>query len=92
MLEKYFREQLIEKQLYSNIGSWWEASKGKDKEQHEINIVAIYAHEKKVLVAEVKRQRKNFKPELFQEKVEAIRTKLFFKHEIETTCFTLDDM
>lgn len=92
MLEKYFREQLIEKQLYSNIGSWWEASKGKDKEQHEIDIVAIYAHEKKVLVAEVKRQRKNFKPELFQEKVEAIRTKLFFKHEIETTCFTLDDM
>lgn len=92
VLERYFREQLMEKELYRNIGSWWEASKGKDKEQNEIDIVAIYADEKKVLIAEVKRQRKNFKPELFQQKVETIRAKLFFKHKIETACLTLDDM
>lgn len=92
VLEGYFREQLMEKELYRNIGSWWEASKGKDKEQNEIDIVAIYANEKKVLIAEVKRQRKNFKPELFQQKIETIRAKLFFKHKIETACLTLDDM
>jgi len=45
-----------------------------------------------VLIAEVKRQRKNFKPELLQQKVDVIRTKLFFKYKIETTCLTLEDM
>ncbi len=91
-LERYFREQLQEKQLFCNIGSWWEASKGKDKEQNEIDIVAIYADKKRVLIAEVKRQRKNFKPELLQQKVDVIRTRLFFKYKIETTCLTLEDM
>lgn len=92
ILERYFREQLKEKQLFRTIGSWWEISKGKDKEQNEIDIVAIYADNKKVLIAEVKRQRKNFKPELFQQKVETIRSKLFFKYQIESVCLTLDDM
>ncbi len=91
-LERYFREQLREKQIYKNIGSWWETSKGKDTDQNEIDIVAISADVPKVFIAEVKRQRKNFKPELFQQKVEAIRIKLFFKYEIETACLTLEDM
>ena len=91
-LERYFREQLREQQLYRNIGSWWETSKGKDVSQNEIDIVAIHLDGKRVLLAEVKRQRKNFKPEAFQEKVEAIRTKLFFKYKIETACLSLEDM
>jgi hypothetical protein len=91
-LERYFREQLREQQLYRNIGSWWETSKGKDVAQNEIDIVAIHLSEKRVLLAEVKRQRKNFQPESFMEKVEAIRTKLFFKYKIDTTCLSLEDM
>ncbi len=91
-LERYFREQLKEKQMYKNIGSWWETSKGKDVDQNEIDIVAISTESPKVFIAEVKRQHKNFKPELFQQKVEVIRTKLFFKDEIETACLTLEDM
>ncbi len=92
VLERYFREQLREKQIYKNIGSWWESNKGKEADQNEIDIVAISAESSKVFIAEVKRQRKNFKSELFQQKVEVIRTKLFFKHEIETACLTLEDM
>ena len=91
-LERYFRQKLMEQHIYRNIGSWWESTKGKDTEQNEIDIVAIYANEKKVLIGEVKRNRKNFKPELFQEKVETIRTKLFFKYKIETVCLSLEDM
>ncbi|GHS92396.1 ATPase [Bacteroidia bacterium] len=91
-LERYFREQLKEKQAYKSVGSWWETSRGKGVEQNEIDIVAISAESPKVLIAEVKRQRKNFKPELFQQKVEVLRTKLFFKEEIETACLTLEDM
>jgi len=91
-LERYFREQLREKQIYKNIGSWWETSKGKYADQNEIDIVAISADAPKVFIAEVKRQQKNFKPELFKQKIEAIRIKHFFKHEIETKCLTLEDM
>ena len=80
-----------ERQQFRNIGSWWENAKG-NKNPNEIDIVAIYAKEKKVFIAEVKRQRKSFKPELFEQNGEAIRTKLLFKYEIETACLTLEDM
>lgn len=42
------------------------------KDQVEIDIVGLYAEEKKALVAEVKRQSKNFKPDLFTLKVEEL--------------------
>jgi len=92
VLERYFRQKLSEEKRFRNIGSWWETSKGKDIPQNEIDIVAIHADNRRVLLAEVKRQRKNFKPELFNQKVELLRTRLFHKHEIETTCFTLEEM
>lgn len=92
VLERYFRQQLSEQMFYRNIGSWWETSKGKDIAQNEVDIVAIYASNKKVLIGEVKRLRKNFKPRLLQQKVEFLRTKLFYNYEIETKCFTIDDM
>lgn len=92
VLERYFRQQLSEQMIYRNIGSWWETSKGKGIPQNEVDIVAIYADNKKVLIGEVKRQRKNFKPELLQQKADMLRTKLFYKFSIETRCFTLDDM
>lgn len=92
MLERYFRDQLYERQQFRNIGSWWEMSRGKGQTPNEIDIVAIYADNKRVLIAEVKRQRKNFKPELLKEKANVIRTKLFPKHQIETCCLTLEDM
>ena len=88
LLEEFFRQKMIESGEFLHIGSWWEA-KGN---VNEIDIVGIYLFEKKALVAEVKRQRKNFKPELFQEKVEAIRKKLLFKYEIESRCLTMEDM
>lgn len=88
LLEEYFRQQMMESEEFLNIGSWWEA-KGN---ANEIDIVGIYLFEKKALVAEVKRQRKNFKPELLQQKVEVIRNKVLFKYEIESRCLTLEDM
>lgn len=91
-LERYFREQLKEKLCFKNIGSWWDNSKGKDIKQNEIDIVAIYADSPKVLIAEVKRQHKNFKPDLFQQKVDTIKNKLFFEYDIEMQFLSLDDM
>ena len=64
----------------------------KRERSREIDIVAIYADNSRALVAEVKRQRKNFKPELFQEKVATIRQKLLSDFEIEAKVLTMEDM
>ena len=85
----YFRKKLMESKQFEKIGSWWQA---KQDDPCEADIVAIYAEEKKALVAEVKRQRKNFKPEDFKRKVEIMRKKILSKYDIESACFCLDDM
>lgn len=89
-LEMYFRQQMMESFEFMDIGSWWEGKRNTD--QHEIDIVGIYTDNKRALVVEVKRQRKNFKPELFQQKIEAIRKKILFKYEIEARCWSMEDM
>ncbi len=87
-LELYFKQQFAESYDYREIGSWWEA-KG---DQNEIDIVALKLEKNRAVIAEVKRQRKNFKPELLAAKVEYIKTKLLAKYQIESSCLTLDDM
>ncbi|KAA6310433.1 hypothetical protein EZS27_038264, partial [termite gut metagenome] len=44
------------------------------------------------VVAEVKRQKKNFKPELLASKVEHLKQKLSLKCSVETVCLSLEDM
>ena len=94
VLEDYFRDKISEENSLEQIGSWWEGKRGRndDTDQHEIDIVAIYFKEKRVLLAEVKRQRKNFDAAKFERKVELIKTKLFARYKIETACLTLDEM
>lgn len=89
-LEMYFRQKMAESKAYLNIGSWWQAKKG--KEACEIDIVGIRADAKTAEVIEVKRQRKNFKPEDFAKKVEIIRNKVLSAYEIEPLCLTMEDM
>ena len=89
-LEMYFRQQMIESKEFAEIGSWWQGKNSKD--QCEIDIVGLYAEEKKALVAEVKRQSKNFKPDLFALKVEGLKKKILFKYEIKSRLFSMDDM
>jgi len=82
MLEQYFKQQFAESFQYRNIGSWWE-SKG---HQNEIDIVALKLEKNQAVAVEVKRQRKNFKPDLFAAKVEHLKHKLLPKYQIETQC------
>lgn len=88
MLERYFKQQFAESFQYRAIGSWWEP-KGN---QNEIDIVALKLEKKQAVVAEVKRQKKNFKPELLAAKVEHLKNKLLPGYKIETCCLSLDDM
>ena len=86
----YFRQQMMESKEFARIGAWWQGKNNKD--QDEIDIVGLYAEEKKALVAEVKRQSKNFKPDLFALKIEELRKKVLFKYEIESRLFSMEDM
>lgn len=88
ILERYFKQQFAESHQYRAIGSWWE-SKGN---QHEIDIVALKLEKNQAVVAEVKRQKKNFKPELLAAKVEHLKKKLLPKYSVEMLCLSLEDM
>lgn len=89
-LEMYFRQQMMESKDFSEVGSWWQ---GKNcMEQDEIDIVGLYAEGKRAMVAEVKRQSRNFKLELFAQKVEALRKKALFNYEIESRLLSMEDM
>ncbi len=89
-LEEYFKQQFIESHEYRDIGSYWEAKKG--KEQCEIDIVALKLEKNKAVAVEVKRQRKEFKSETFAEKVQHLKDKVLPKYAIEQICMTLEDM
>ena len=88
MLERYFKQQFAESFQYRAIGSWWEP-KGN---QNEVDIVALKLEKNQAVVAEVKRQKKNFKPELLATKVEHLKKKLLPKFQIEMICLSLEDM
>ncbi len=88
ILEIYFKQKFAESMQYRAIGSWWEP-KG---DQKEIDIVALKLEKNSAVVAEVKRQKKNFNPDNFAEKVKHLKTKLLPKHKIEPICLTIEDM
>jgi AAA+ ATPase superfamily predicted ATPase len=88
MLERYFRQRLAETHEYREIGAWWEP-KG---DQYEIDIVAVKLDKKQAVAVEVKRQRKNFKPQLLAEKVVHLKHKLLPKCAIQMGCLSLEDM
>jgi len=89
-LEKYFRQKLTEEGGFREMGSWWEAKAG--KEAYEIDIVGIRADGKSALVAEVKRNARNYDNKSFMAKVEHIKAKILSDYEIETKLYTMNDM
>lgn len=89
-LEQYFKQQFIESHDYRDLGSYWEAKRG--KQPCEIDIVALKLAKNQAVAVEVKRQRKEFRPEAFAEKVKHLQEKLLPNYEIESRCLTLEDM
>ncbi|MDD3299721.1 MAG: ATP-binding protein [Bacteroidales bacterium] len=87
-LELYFKQKMQESFDYRAIGSWWEP-KGS---QNEVDIIAIGLDNKMAFVAEVKRQRKNFKPQLLEAKIQVLKTKVLNKYDIEWECLDIADM
>lgn len=88
ILERWFRQRMMESFSYVNIGGWWLP---KQSELFEIDIVAV-TMEGDVEAYEVKRQRKKFSPVLLESKVKEMQKHLFKGKEIKTACLTLEDM
>ena len=87
-LELYFKQKMGESFAYRAIGSWWEP-KG---DQNEIDIVAITLDNKKALVVEVKRQKKNFKSQLLERKIDILKKKVLNRYDIDSYCWDITDM
>ena len=90
MLEKYFRQKLAEDGGFREIGSWWETKAG--KEANKIDIVGIRTAGKSALVAEVKRNARNYDNKSFMAKIEHIRAKILSGYDIEPRLYTINDM
>jgi len=86
VLEDYFREKLKGQGRFNLIGTYWER-----KYQNEIDIVAVNDLEKKVLVAEVKRQKKNIKLDLLREKSKKLQER-FKGYEFIFEGYSLEEM
>ncbi len=78
MLERYFRETLIESEEYTRIGGWWDR-----KGNNEIDIVAAEDIEKRLNFMEVKRNPERYRPKYLEEKI-----KSFFQIHPELAGFT----
>ena len=89
-LEMYFRKKMMESHEFMDIGAWWSGKNNSN--QNEIDIIGIYADNKRALVAEVKRKGREFKPEHFKQKIDFIRTKILSNYEIESCCLSMNDM
>jgi AAA+ ATPase superfamily predicted ATPase len=90
LLERYFRESLAASGKYLDIGSYWET---RNREQNEIDIVAIESRKpKQALVAEVKRDAKEFRISKLNVKAKHLEQKLLSGYQIEQRCLSLEDM
>jgi len=67
ILEKYFRQQLIESKQFSDIGNYWDR-----KGENEIDIVAVNDLEKRLFFYEVKRNKKRVSLPALKQKAEKI--------------------
>lgn len=88
VLEKWFRLKMMESHRFIDLGGWWE----KGGALNEIDIVGLSVEKNRAVAVEVKRQRKNFKPELLKAKVERLKAKVLHGYSIEEQLLTLDDM
>ena len=86
VLEKYFRQKLIESKQYSDIQGYWD-----NKGENEIDIVAVNEMDMRLEFYEVKRNPKKINIELLKKKSINITSK-FPRYIIEYRGLSLEDM
>ncbi len=93
ILERWFRQKMIESQKYLEIGSWWHPKRGNTDsvQENEIDIVAV-SLDGKVHAYEVKRNRKKYSPTLMSQKVSDLSESTFGRGKVIQGCLSLEDM
>jgi len=86
MLERYFRQQFEESGNYSMVGNYWEK-----RNLNEIDLVAINELERKIILAEVKLNKKKIDLKKLESKSEKL-LKDFKDYKIEYVKLSLEDM
>lgn len=87
-LESLFAAALKKSQQFNRIGGYWD-----NKGENEIDIVAINDLEKRILVVEVKRQKKRFKPQVLADKTNHLLQKINCSgYQVKQECFALDNL
>jgi AAA+ ATPase superfamily predicted ATPase len=86
VLERYFRQKLIEAKQFSDIGSYWNR-----KGENEIDIIAANEMEKRLVFYEVKRNKKKISLPLLEQKAAEIAKK-YPDFNVEYQGFSLEDM
>lgn len=86
ILERYFTEKIRSEMNLSLIGSYWESGN-----KNEIDIVAVNDYDKRVLIAEVKRNMKKINLKLLSEKSQNL-IKNFDGYRVEYLGLSTDEM
>lgn len=92
ILERWFREKMMESQEYLEIGGWWNPTKGKKGIMpNELDIVGVTL-DGKVKAFEVKRNKARYSPAEVEMKVRDMSNKVFGGGRVEFGCLSLEDM
>lgn len=90
-LEDWFRESYLTSDNWTQADSWWDK-----KGENEIDLVAVNSHTKTLEIAEVKRNRKKYNPNLLSHKITLFNNAcapLIEGYKIPSPkCLSLDDM
>ena len=92
MLERYFRQKYAESGRYTIVTNYWEAGReGKPGENNELDLIAVDAENKELIIGEVKRN----KNKINIQEIEKKSKKIISYHKKWTTQFiglSLEDM
>ena len=86
VLERYFHEQFRLSGAYSALGNYWERG-----HQNELDLVAINELEKRVVIAEIKRQAHRINLSTLEQKAQKLLTQLK-GYEVSYLALSLDDL
>ena len=89
MLERYFKDKLIEEKQFTQIDNWWSRN-GED----EIDLIAINELTKKAVFYEIKRNEKELDLPLLEQRKNTflVSTRELKKYAISSTGLSLIDM
>ena len=91
VLERWFRQKLMESQSCTEIGGWWKPVRGAEQNPREIDLVTVDL-DGRPHAYEVKRKREKYVPAVFEAKVNEMSDRLFGGRPVDFSCLTMEDM